>query len=263
MEKICFIYIHGVTPDSQHPVKRGYSKDIHANVVAYLSKHLKTKLPRISRCEINWSYTTVGFKRQLAKLQFDQAPKRKGKPILRNALRDFIYPVALDVLYYVKNKGDEKSKGPMVIMEQLHERIEQAKKNGCRRVVIFAHSLGSVAAYDYIFRFSTRFAFPTGVELMSLITFGSPIGLFASSMGYPVSTKIKRKRYLKSWLNFWDHDDLIANRMLPHFPKKFSKGLLKDIPVDTAWVNPLKAHTRYWTKKKVHRQMAKELVAVL
>jgi len=146
-------------------------------------------------------------------------------------------------------------------MELLHQATKNIYRRGFRKVVLLAHSLGSVAAYDYVFRFEERYPFPEHLELTCLVTFGSPVALFASGMGYPMSTKIKRPAYAKKWINLWDFDDPIATRLLPHFPKKFSKDFLTDIPVDTAFMNPIAAHSGYWTNSKVIEHIAEELQA--
>jgi len=229
MDKTSFIYIHGVQPDLKTSHINGYSKRFHENILMELKK-LGKDTSQVKRFEINWAQTTFGFKKQLAKLQFDTPPRRGGKFPIRGALRNFIYPAVVDILYYVKNKGSANAPGEMVILERLHNGVKKAKVEGFKKVVIFAHSLGSVAAYDYIFRFRQKYAFPRDLQLSALITFGSPVALFASGMGFPVSTKIKRPAYAKRWFNFWDHDDCIARRCEPHFPKAFVKGIFKRHP---------------------------------
>ncbi len=255
MEKTCFIYIHGVQPDIKTADIKGYSEEFHTKILKQL-KRLGKDTSQIKRIEVNWADITFGYKKRLAELQFDLLPKRGGKIIIRKALRNFIYPAVVDILFYVKNKGSADAPGEMLILKRLHNSVKKAKQQGYKNIIIFAHSLGSVAAYDYIFRFRKRYAFPEGLRLSALVTFGSPIPLFASGMGYPISRKIKRPAYAKKWYNFWDHDDGIACRCEPHFPKAFVKGFLKDIPVDTAFLNPLKAHKQYWHNAKVIRKMA-------
>ena len=258
MTKIAFLYIHGVQPNLETADISGYSKKFHKALLRKLSKP-NEKPMSVRRFEIVWAPVTFGFKTQHAKLQFDTPPKRGGKWPIRGRLRNFIYPAVIDILYYVKNKGSESSRAKMPIMEKLHRAVCKIEKQGYERLVLFAHSLGSVAAYDYVFRFEKRFPFPKRLTLEALVTFGSPISLFASGMGYPVSTKIKKPAHVKRWINLWDHDDLIAGRLLPHFPRRFSKDFLTDIPVNTAWVDPVKAHEGYWKSKEVRHKIAAAL----
>ena len=265
MKKIAktgFIYIHGVTPDlkTSNP---GYSKDFHTAILKALKKQ-GANVSSVKRFEVNWANITLPFKKNLAKFQFDRNPKRgfkrrKGLPVVRVILSAFIYPAVLDILYYVKNKGSAAAPGNMLILEKLHNGVTKAEKSGCKKVVIVAHSLGSVAAYDYVFRFRKQFAFPKKMELLALVTFGSPIPLFASSMGYPMSRKVPIPSYAKKWINLWDYDDGVAGRCEPHFPKRFTKNFLRDIEVNTAWVNPLAAHQNYWKDKEVIKAIAKAL----
>lgn len=263
MKNTAFVYIHGVHPNLKRPTTRGYSLVMHAKLLKYL-KQKGIATVGIKRFEINFSQITFGFKRDLAKYQFDADTirgfkKRPGKPIIRGVVRNFVYPFAVDILHYIKNKGSSDDPGDMIILKILHETLRSVKAQGFKKVVIFAHSLGSVATYDYVFRFRKKYAFPKTLRLKAFVTFGSPIALFASSMGYPISTKIQRPEYIEKWYNFWDHDDLIANRLEPHFLKDFRKGFLKDIPVNTAFLNPMAAHTSYWNKSSVIKKIAESI----
>ena len=260
MRDTAFVYIHGVHPNLKRPTTRGYSKVMHEKLLKYL-KQKGVKTTGVKRFEINWSQLTFGFKRDLAKYQFDRDPirgfaRRGGKVVIRNAVRNFIYPFAVDILYYVKNKGSSDAPGDMVVLKALHKTLKSVKAQGFKKVIIFAHSLGSVAAYDYVFRFRKRCAFPKTLRLKALVTFGSPIGLFVASMGHPMSKKIECPEYIEKWYNFWDHDDPIATRLEPHFLRNFRKGFLKDIPVNTAFINPIAAHSSYWKKSSVIKKIA-------
>jgi hypothetical protein len=238
---------------------QGYSSRLHENILAELTK-LGQETAHIRRFEINWAVETLGLKRKLAKLQFDTPPPRTtwipGKSQLQSALRDFIYPAVLDILFYTKNKGNEADQSPMPELERLHKQVLKIRKEGFEKMVLITHSLGTVAGYDYVFRFEERYPFPAGLELSCFVTFGSPIALFASGMGYPISVKIKRPAYAKKWINLWDWDDPIATRLEPHFPAKFKRGFLKDIAVDTHLFNPVAAHENYWNDAEVSRHIA-------
>ncbi len=259
MDKTCLVYIHGVQPDLKTEA-RGYSKEFHKKILEELQR-LGKDVSKVRRFEVSWSNITIGFKRKLAQLQFDANPElgfKRRQGFLSGALRNFIYPAVIDILFYVKNKGSANAPGEMVILERLHNAVKKAKAKGFKKVVIFAHSLGTVAAYDYVFRFREKYAFPKNLELTALVTFGSPISLFASGMGHPMSSKIKRPKNVKKWLNLWDPHDGVSGRCEPHFPKNFAKGFLKDVLVDTG-LTPLRAHQRYWSHKRVIRKMAEEL----
>ena len=210
----------------------------------------------IKQFEINWAPTTFPLKIQMAELQFEADEevgfeRRKGVRPIRKLLKNFFYPSMLDILFYVKNKGNTSKKSDLPIMNKLAETIRQAEKEGFKDVVILAHSLGSVIAYDYVFRFEQQFAFPKQLKLKALVTMGSPIGLFASGMGHPISEKIKRPPYILKWYNLWDHDDYVATRVEPHFEPEFRKDFLKDVAVNTGLLNPMRTHMGYWRNHKI------------
>jgi len=263
MKNTAFVYIHGVHPNIKKPATPGYSKVMHARLLKYF-KQKGVVTTGIKRFEINWSQITFNYKTELSRYQFAANAlkgfsRRPGKILLRNLLKNFVYPFAVDILFYVKNKGSFDQPGDMVILKKLHETLKAVKSQGYKDVIIFAHSLGSVATYDYVFRFRKRYMFPKSLHLKALVTFGSPIALFAASMGYPISTKIERPDYIEKWYNFWDHDDPIATRLEPHYLKDFRKGFLKDVHVNTSSWNPVAAHTAYWTRPTVIKQIAAEI----
>lgn len=251
---------HGVQPNLKTAAIGDYSKQLHENILAEM-KQLGKVTDGIKRFEINWAPVTIGLKRRLAKLQFDSPPPQTtwipGKSQIQNALRDFIYPAVVDILFYTKNKGSEEDKSTMPELERLHAQVMKIREQGFEKLVLITHSLATVAAYDYVFRFEERYPFPSGLELTCFVTFGSPIAIFATGMGFPMSTKIKRPIYAKQWINLWDYDDPIATRLEPHFPKKFKRGFLRDLAVNTHAFNPLAAHLDYWKDDETSRHIAR------
>jgi len=144
----------------------------------------------------------------------------------------------------------------MKILERLHAKVQEARYEGFRNFVLWAHSLGSVAAFDYVFRFRKKFKLPPDLNLEALITFGAPIPFFSAAMGYPYSD-IRLPENVKRWINFWDKDDAIACRCAPHFPK----GVVQDVPVNVAsFARPDRAHTGYWNKPSVIHKMVDVLL---
>jgi len=230
----------------------GYSRWFHQRLLKNFQRH-DWPVSRIVRKEVVWSDVTFPFKDQYLKRQFGTARSRV-QPI-RQAVQ-LVQPSILDILYYVKSKGAERSPDQMKVLTRLHQKVCQAKAEGVTDMVLWAHSLGSVVAFDYVFRFSKLFTFPESISLKALVTFGSPIPFFAASMGYPYS-RVKLPSNVKRWVNFWDPDDPIACRCEPHFPK----GVVSDVQVETAsFVRPDRAHLAYWKRAGVIRQMVDAVV---
>ena len=123
MQKTAFLFIHGVAPDLTKKASPGYSKPMYDALLAALeNKGVNTS--GCKRFEVNWSPVTFGFKSRMAQLQFDTPPPRTsllpGKKQIQEALRNFIYPAVIDILFYVKNKGSETSADKMPEMELQH-----------------------------------------------------------------------------------------------------------------------------------------------
>ncbi|PIQ82253.1 MAG: hypothetical protein COV76_04575 [Candidatus Omnitrophica bacterium CG11_big_fil_rev_8_21_14_0_20_64_10] len=251
--KTAFIYIHGVQPI--RPSVAGFSAPFHARMLRAL-RGRGVATTGIGRREVVWSDLTCGSKFRYIRRQFDRTP-RVRRPI--RFVTRAVEPIILDILFYVKNKGNTPQPGPMRVLERLHRAVCAVRARGARRLLIWAHSLGSVAAYDYVFRFRKRFALPRDLQVGGLITFGSPVPLFAAGMGYPFSV-IRLPANVGRWLNFWDPDDPIACRCEPHFPP----GVVTDIPVNTASpARPLAAHAGYWSRPAVIETMAEAAAPLL
>lgn len=255
----CFIYIHGVTPDLS-PTKKGFSNILHARI----RKELDTQgvdIRKIGYKEVLWSQITQKYKRDMAKLQFESGKGRRGYNV--SILKNFIYPAVIDILFYIKNKGDDNPNVKFKIMQRLHDQVIKAKNEGYEHIVLIAHSLGTVVAYDYIFRFSKKYLFPENIKVDLLVTLGSPIALFAAGMGFPVSKKLKKPpAHIKKWINCWDPHDGVSTRCEPHFLKSFKKNFLKDYEVNTGLL-PFEAHSGFMKKPAFVKQIVEEYLKII
>ena len=151
-------------------------------------------------------------------------------------------PLVVQIMYYVKDKGHKK--GPMSILKDIDYDFNKACSNKPDKVVILAHSLGSVIAYDYVFGFR-KYKLNPKICVEALITLGSPIPLFTSAMGY-VDNKITLPKNVKRWINILDPDDGVARYCKPYF----RNIAIEDRIVNTSWA-PLSAHAGYWKAKGV------------
>jgi hypothetical protein len=91
---------------------------------------------------------------------------------------------------------------------KIQERFQQVvAKLPPGRVVLVGHSLGSVVISDGVWDMQKHGAWPAGVELHGVVTFGSPIALYAMRCGLSNFTHPIRPKY---WTNLWYESDPIG-----------------------------------------------------
>jgi len=246
------IFIHGVSSQTT-----GYSNKFYKNIIKeYIVALVKSGVPKkdaqdkaseLIQKELLWADITTDLTNRYLFLQYD-LKKRPGK---WNIVMKPVDPLVVQIMYYVKDKGHKR--GPMSILKDINYDFIKACANKPDKVIIIAHSLGSVIAYDYVFGFR-RYKLNPAINVEALITLGSPIPLFTSAMGY-VENKIKLPDNVKRWINILDPDDGIAR-----YCKPFFKNIdVEDVEVNTSWA-PLSAHAGYWQKQNVANLIAKKLI---
>lgn len=236
----------------------GYSGELYKKIIEYYKNELLKKKMTQEECEnqareiiqkeILWADVTTDLTNQYVSWQFD-SPKRLG---MWNIFTRNLDPLVIQILFYVKDKGD-KQNGVMKILQKVDAAFKEACSNKPDKVVVIAHSLGSVIAYDYIFGFR-QYKLDPNVNIEALITLGSPIPIFTSAMGH-VSNDIILPPNVKKWLNVLDPDDGVAR-----YCKQYFKNVdVKDIEVNTGFW-PLGAHSKYWRRKAVAKLIAENLI---
>jgi len=243
------IFIHGINEQTS-----GYSRGLYNMILKYykaalLKKGLKEKEAReramalIPR-ELLWADVTTDITTRYLTLQYGP----KNKSLLCRMLTPKIDPLVMQILFYVKDKGDKKT-GEMGILERVDRKFMEYQKEGLKDCVIVAHSLGSVIAFDYIFGFR-KYKLPRSVVVKSFISFGSPIPIFISSMGH-VDSDLKLPENVHQWVNILDKDDAVARFCAPFF-----KNIdIREIEVNTG-MNPIKSHCYYWQSVPTARKIA-------
>ena len=248
------VFIHGVNYQ-----QTGYSDRFFNNIIKFYKsalvkkgktrKEARERASKLIQKEILWADVTTNLANRYTNLQYVlkqkhgwSIPKRK------------IDPLAIQIMHYVRDKGHNR-KGPMHILKRVHDEFKKSCVNKPDKIIIIAHSLGSVIAFDYLFGFR-KYKLSLKVKIDALITLGSPVPLFIASMGFPES-KITLPKNIRRWINIIDPDDGIARFCKPHF----KKIKVKDIVVNTGW-NPINAHTKYFSSKKVARIIAGELIKI-
>ena len=93
--------------------------------------------------------------------------------------------------------------------QRLGTALEQARSEG-RPVIVVAHSLGSIVAYDYL---STRSARADTDIVQDLVTLGSPLGsaeLRRLLIGGDEDDTLARPVSVKAWVNIHNADDALG-----------------------------------------------------
>ncbi len=167
-----------------------------------------------------------------------------------------------DVVAYASAEGERR------LRNFVYRQLDSIIRNDASTFSILAHSLGSIIAYDYLF---DVFGKPRGKRrrvrrdgrqrLGHFFTTGSPIALFllrkahlmldASALAKnPVG--IQRPR--GTWVNFWNHQDILAYPLERFFPR-----LVDDQLVDTGSLI-FNSHLGYWNNRDVAERVADELL---
>jgi hypothetical protein len=149
---------------------------------------------------------------------------------------------------YLNNKtglGDAQHRPARdIILERLGNLLYKYRN---KRVMLIAHSMGSIITYDLLMQPDSSF------KINTLITLGSPLGqptlMDKFAPDNPVLTKIKTPEGIGKWINNADLDDMIAlDPTLGDDYAANSQGVLpEDIFVDNryTWEGSKNAHAIY------------------
>ena len=243
------IFIHGVNQQVTG-YSRGFYNLILKNYKSILKrrgcerKEIDEKASQLVQKELLWADVTTDLTNRY--LTFEFGPKKKS--FLCNLIAPGIDPVVIQILYYVKDKGDKNS-GVMNILGRVDNKFKEYQKDGMKDCIIIAHSLGSVIAFDYVFGFR-KYKLDPSVNVKAFITMGSPIPIFTTSMGH-IESDLKLPANVSQWVNILDKDDAIARYCAPFF-----KNIdIREIEVNTG-INPIKSHGFYWQSKPTAKKIA-------
>ena len=249
---INIIFIHGINYQTT-----GYSNWLFQNILSLYGEilnrkgiaknEIEQKKAQFLQKEILWADVTTDLTNRYLNLEYELYGKKKG---LWNWASKKIDPLALQIMYYIKDKGD-KASGEMGILEKIDKSFKAITQE-TKETIIVAHSLGSVIAFDYLFGFR-KYSLSQDTKVLSFITLGSPIPLFISAMGH-VESDLTLPKNVKSWYNLYDNEDGIARRCKPFF----SKIDVQDTSVQTGFF-PISAHVKYWQNKQTAFKIAKIL----
>lgn len=163
--------------------------------------------------------------------------------ILRRKYRD------LDI-YYREDLLTDEAENESLAREIIRKRLRDILlKNKGKKIMLIAHSMGSIIAYDVLFSLQDE------VEVDTFVTIGSPLGLpmviskffDEHSIVYNAKTRRKTPDNIRHWHNFSDIDDGIAanDDLSDEFlPNKFGVK-----PIDKNIYNDYKN----WTTENAHK----------
>jgi hypothetical protein len=199
------------------------------------------------------------------------------RPIMAFLLINGVDPLAIEVFWYTRGKQACKNGEPSIVEDRIIDHIKELIDSKLSelpekaKVVFIGHSLGSVIAFDYLFKSGYIFeanrkqeSLQTKFILKGLVTMGSPIPLFISALGYITSNVVLGSEpFIQSndvvWYNLHDLDDPIARKCEPLFPNLINKSKqkqLQDIEVNTGIF--LLSHLNYW-KRPLFRKLLQRL----
>jgi hypothetical protein len=287
------IFVHGVNEQTTN-----YSKQLYKLILTELEKkgYKRAEIEKIVQHEVLWANVTtdltnryqqlVSYEKKSsfpllilfflfplwASLFLIKIPyvKKQLAPWLRQRLISGIDPLAIQIMQYIKDKGETKV-NKANILHELDQDIKDVFSNEDighdslpgegKNVIIVAHSLGSVIAFDYVMRFIKEIALPEDITVKSFITMGSPIAVFTSSMGHPDSD-LKLPKNVERWVNILNPLDGIARPLTDFFRNLKPKEELEQKFVYFGY-DPIGAHTGYWNDKKTAQIIAKEVSKAL
>ena len=235
------VFIHGINSQTTgysnqlfDNIKNAYSTEIRKNGLP--EKEVQDKVASLVQKEVIWADVTTDLTNRYIELEYELYAKKKG---FWNFVFKGIDPLVLQILYYVKDKGDKQS-GTMSILQRVDDKFKEITETS-KEMIVIAHSLGSVIAFDYLFSFR-KFGLDASWNVPAFITLGSPIPLFVSAMGYADSNATLPSN-VKSWFNIFDNEDGVARRCKPFF-----KNIdVQDLNVSTGFW-PIDAHAKYWQR---------------
>lgn len=177
----------------------------------------------------------------------------------RPKLNEFVAYFVGDVFTYLTGRGDRNAVGPIPnrILDAL--RIAQKrKKDTGEKIVIVSHSMGGQLVYDALTYFCVGDPDLDTIEVDHWITCGSQVSLFAEMqlfLGQQDITgggKLPMPTRIKSWINYYDVNDLVGFIMEPVF-----QGV-KDQDYDTGY-GLIFAHTGFLARPSFFRAIADRL----
>ena len=263
------VFIHGVNNQTTN-----YSSVLYQKMLTICREKLAQRkfdpasiekiLNKSVQHEVLWADITTDLTNRFLQLEYGE-----HSHFFWDILKKPVDPLAIQIMQYIKDKGDKQS-GRMSILRRMHTDIknifswkdlgEDPARSEGNSIIMVAHSLGAVIAYDYVMGFRKEYSLlniKKDITVKSFITMGSPIPLFVAAMGHPDSD-LTLPHYVKKWVNILSIRDGIARRVQPFF-RNIS---ISEHEVNTGFF-PLQAHAGYWNNTATATHIANEVLIAL
>jgi hypothetical protein len=267
LNNLKIVFIHGIDNQSTNYSSSLYKKILNkcSQILAakgFDKNMIKNTLSKTVQHEILWANITTDLTNRYMQLQYAEKSH-----FFWGFTKKPIDPLVIQIMQYIKDKGDKKN-GHMSVLRKIHndfKNIIETQDIGIddtskTNLIIVAHSLGSVIAFDYVMGFRKDYCLNNldkEISLDCFITMGSPIPLFTTAMGHPDSDMLL-PYYIKKWTNILSPRDAVARYIQPFF----RNIKIHENEVSTGFF-PLKAHTGYWKDDLTAEIIALEVLSAL
>jgi hypothetical protein len=168
-----------------------------------------------------------------------------------------------DIFEYLR-RGHDSSSGRKSIAPLVRDEVRGAagKRTNQDPLVVVTHSFGGMIFYDLLTSDDTELNLKS-LQVDLWVTAGSQVALFAEMAMFrnsPLNVPNKKVKFLqlpsevKSWVNFFDHGDLLSFQAHP----VFGRGSVEDIPMPGKQA-VAKAHSAYFSEPFFYHEIAKRL----
>lgn len=153
-----------------------------------------------------------------------------GTPVTEDVVRDALKTRAPDLHRYRNDRAARDA-----VRERLRERLRAAHA-GSREIMLIAHSMGSIIAYDVLAAAGRTLP---GLRISHFVTVGSPLGL--SPVKEILAAPLRVPECVARWTNHADPRDHVARwdtRLASDFRKNSAGAAISDHLVINGYVSP-------------------------
>jgi len=153
-----------------------------------------------------------------------------GTPVTEDLVREALKTEAPDLHRYKHERATREA-----VQERLREQLRTAHAGG-RQIMLIAHSMGSIIAYDVLAAAGRRMP---GLRIAHLVTVGSPLGL--APVKEIVAAPLRVPECVARWSNLADPRDHVARwdtRLSSDYSKNSAGSAISDHLVINGYVSP-------------------------
>jgi hypothetical protein len=153
-----------------------------------------------------------------------------GTPVTDDVVREALKTEAPDLHRYQRDEAARDA-----VQERLREQLRSAHAGG-RQVMLIAHSMGSIIAYDVLAAAGRTLP---GLRISHFVTVGSPLGL--APVKEIVAAPLRVPECVARWSNFADPRDRVARwdtRLSSDYGENSAGSAISDYLVINGYVSP-------------------------